>query len=55
MNALATLFLLVNAVALLALPRRWAPVPLLVGACYMTLGQGIDIGPFRFTVIRLLV
>jgi hypothetical protein len=55
MNALATLFLLVNAIALLALPRRWAPVPLLVGACYMTMGQGIDIGPFRFTVIRLLV
>ena len=55
MNALATLFLLANAIALLAFPRRWAPIPLLVGACYMTLGQGFDIGPFRFTVIRLLV
>lgn len=37
------------------LPRRWAPLPFLVGACYMTLGQGIEIGPFTFTVIRMLV
>lgn len=55
MNILATLFLFANAIALLALPRRWAPIPLLAAACYMTLGQGFDIGPFRFTVIRLLV
>ena len=47
--------MLVNALALLVLPRRWAPLPLLVGACYMTLGQGIEIGPFNFTVIRMLV
>lgn len=54
MTPAAILFLLVNALALLALPRRLAPLPLLVGACYMTLGQGVDVGPFRFTVIRLL-
>jgi hypothetical protein len=55
MTTLALIFLLINALALLTLPRRWAPLPLLVGACYMTLGQGISIGPFNFTVIRLLV
>lgn len=55
MNAFAITFLLINAVALLLLPRRWAPLPLLVGACYMTLGQGIEIGSFNFTVIRMLV
>ena len=55
MTGLAILFLLVNAVALLALPRRWAPLPLLAGACYMTMGQGVVIGPFHFTLIRLLL
>lgn len=55
MNALATLFLLGNSLVLLAVPRSWAPLPLLVGTCYMTLGQGIEIGPFSFTVIRILI
>lgn len=55
MTGFATAFVLVNAVALFLLPQRWAPLPLLVGACYMTLGQGIELGPFTFTVIRMLV
>jgi hypothetical protein len=55
MNSFAIAFLLVNAVALLLLPRRWAPLPLLIGACYMTVGQGINVDPFSFTVIRMLV
>jgi hypothetical protein len=54
-NAFALAFLMLNAAALLAVPRRWAALPLLVGACYMTLGQGINVGPFSFTVIRILV
>jgi hypothetical protein len=55
MNAFSIAFLLVAAGALLALPRHWAPLPLLAGACYMTLGQGINLGPLAFTVIRILV
>jgi hypothetical protein len=55
MNGIAITFTLLSAIALLMLPRRWAPLPLLVGTCYMTLGQGIEIGPFTFTVIRILV
>jgi len=54
-NGLVIVFILVNAVALLTLPRRWAPLPLLIGACYVTLGQGIELGPLHFTVIRMLV
>lgn len=55
MTAFATLFAAVNAIALVALPRRWATMPLIVGASYMTLGQGVELGPFTFTVIRLLI
>lgn len=40
---------------LLFLPRRWAPLPLLTGACYMTLGSGIEVGSFHFMVIRILM
>jgi hypothetical protein len=54
-NSFAIAFLGINATALLIVPRRWAPLPLLVGACYMTLGQGIKLGPFSFTVIRMLI
>jgi hypothetical protein len=55
MTTLATLFLLISALALLTVPRRWAPLPLLAGACYMTLGQGIEIGPLHFPFIRLVM
>jgi hypothetical protein len=55
MTPFAILFTVINAIALLALPRRWAPLPLLLGACYMTGGQGIAIGPFKFTVLRMLI
>lgn len=55
MNGLAIIFLLLNAVALLSLPPRWAPLPLLMGACYMTNAQAVMLGPFHFTVLRLLL
>lgn len=55
MNLTAIAFLVAVSAALLLLPRRWAPLPLLVGACYMTLGQSVELGPFRFTVIRILI
>lgn len=55
MNGFAVIFVLVNAIELFSLPRRWAPLPLLVGTCYMTLGQGIEVASFHFPVIRILV
>jgi hypothetical protein len=55
MNGLALLFLLVNIIAVLSVPRRWAPLPLLIGACYMTLGQGTEIGSLHFPLIRILI
>jgi hypothetical protein len=55
MNIFAAIFLILTSWALLALPRRWALLPLLLGACYMTAGQVIMLGPFHFTVLRVLL
>jgi hypothetical protein len=55
MNLIGFLFLLAASAALLTLPRRWAPLPLMAGASYMTLAQGIQMGPFYFTLVRLLI
>lgn len=55
MNGIAITFVLSASIALLSLPARWAALPLLAGGCYMTLGQGIQIGGLNFPVIRLLI
>jgi hypothetical protein len=55
MNAIGLLFTLAVSTFLLALPRRLAAVPLLIGAVYMTRGQVLEIGPAHFTVVRILV
>ena len=55
MNGFAIIFVVLNSILLLSLPRQYAPIPLLIAVSYMTIAQGIDIGPFNFTVIRILV
>ncbi len=55
MNITAIVFLMINGGLLLTIPRRWAALPLLVGACYMTLEQRIELGPFNFPVLRILL
>jgi hypothetical protein len=55
MSIAAILFILVCGTTLLVAPRRWAPLPFLVGACYMTLGEGFQLGPFHFNIVRALV
>ncbi|MEZ5276840.1 MAG: hypothetical protein R3F07_10720 [Opitutaceae bacterium] len=55
MNGLALTFTLLSALALLLVPRRWAFLPLLAGVCYITYGQGIEVGALNFTVVRILI
>lgn len=55
MNSTAIALLSLCAAGLLFLPRRWAVLPLLAGACFTTVAQMIDLGPFSFTVTRSLV
>lgn len=40
---------------LLVLPRRYAMVPMLIGACYLTLGQSVAVGWAHFHLIRILI
>ena len=49
-------FLFVScSILLLIVPRRFAPVPLLVGCCYMTMGQGINIGAASMPFYRMML
>lgn len=55
MNSISYIFIFLASVAILFLPRRWAALPFLMAACYITVGQVEKIGPFHFNVIRILV
>lgn len=55
MNAPAMIFTALAGWLLFRLPRHWAALPLLIGASYMPIGLNIALGPFHFTVIRILV
>lgn len=55
MNVTALLFLIASAIGLVVLPRKWAPIPLLATCCYMTIGQGIALGPFSLPIFRLVL
>jgi hypothetical protein len=40
---------------LMGLPRRYALAPLLIGGCYMTLGQALIVGGLHLHLIRILI
>lgn len=55
LTGIGIVFLILNSILLISLPRQWAPLPLLVCACYMPLAQGIKLGPFHFTIFRIIL
>jgi hypothetical protein len=55
LNDLSAAFTFVAGVLLLTLPRRFAAIPLLLGAAYIARGAVLEVGPAHFTVLRLLV
>jgi len=55
MNPFALFLTLGSGIGLLFAPRKWAAVPLLIGCCYMTMGQGLEVGPITLPVYRLLL
>lgn len=55
MNPISLVFFIACALALLTVPRKWAPAALLVGCTYMTLGQGIEIATIHLPVYRMML
>jgi hypothetical protein len=55
MNALAIVLSLICAALMFRLPRRWAVLSLLLGACYLPTSQELEIGSLHFTAVRILV
>ena len=55
MNPAAVALFACAALLLWLVPRRYAQAPLLAGCCYMTDGQGIEIGPVSLPVFRMLM
>jgi len=47
--------LVLTSLVLLVAPKRWAPFALFAGACYMTRGQAINLGPLTFTSLNVLM
>src|SRR5664280_891893 len=47
-------FLAIMAIFILLLPRRFAPLPIIITACFMTLGQTLVIGSLNFTPFRII-
>ena len=55
MNLPAIIFFFAVAAALWTVPRRLAPVPLLIGCCYMTMGQSLNLGLINLPIFRMLL
>src|SRR5690606_37214144 len=55
MNNVSIIFLVVCTTFIMTVNRPFAAVMLLIGSCYMTLNQGIELGPFNFTILRILI
>lgn len=55
MNAAAFIFLVLNSGAIVLLPRKWAPIPLLAACCYMSVGQGVELGSVSLPIFRIVL
>lgn len=55
MNFIVLAFAALNVALVFACPRRWVLLPFLLGVSYTTMGQVVEVGPFSFTIVRILV
>lgn len=55
LNVIGMIFVLIMGVLILVLPRRLAFIPIIITACYMTLGQQLLISVFHFSALRIII
>jgi hypothetical protein len=48
-------FTLVMGVLMYVLPRRYAPIPMIMVGCYITLGQMVYVAGLHFSVMRIII
>jgi hypothetical protein len=54
-NPIGLGFTLLMGCVMLVLPRKYALIPVVILICYMTMGTGVIIAGFNFTMLRLLL
>jgi hypothetical protein len=54
-SAFGLAFLLLMGALVLAVPRKYATLPIVALACFMTMGERVVIGGLNFTMIRMLL
>ena len=52
---LGLVFTLVMGVLMVVLPRRYAPIPMIMAGCYITLGQMVYVAGLHFSVMRIMI
>jgi len=55
MSFVASVFTLLMSILILTLPRKYMLIPLIMGACYVTIAQRLIIAGLDFNIIRILV
>lgn len=55
MTSINLIFGAIAALLLFRFPRKWAALPLLIGASYATTDNVLEVGPFHFPLIRILI
>jgi hypothetical protein len=54
-NLIGSIFITVMGIMIFFLPRRFAVLPVMMTACYITLGQVVGVGPLHFSMMRVII
>jgi hypothetical protein len=55
LNLFGAMVIIVTAALVLAVPRRYVPLPFIIAICYLTLGQQVTLFGFNFFPVRILI